>query len=227
MKITKYPQSCFLLESKGEKIIIDPGNMVKTHMSDFDINSWTNIDIILITHKHSDHCDAELVKEIQNQNPNALIYTNSEVAQILKENGINTNVVKENDNLEFNDIKVEVTPAQHGYLYLMKGGKFPKENIGYIIDDGKHRVYHTSDTIMFEHNLKADIVLAPISGHNVVLEPLCAIEFANNDIGADLLIPCHYEHENHPIGTSWFEEAAKKLNFTKYKILQNGESIEI
>ncbi|MFZ2189994.1 MAG: MBL fold metallo-hydrolase [Candidatus Magasanikiibacteriota bacterium] len=227
MKITKYPQSCFLIETKGQRFIIDSGNMVKTHMPEFNINDWQNITAILITHKHSDHCDPELIKEIQNLNPNVPIYTNSEMAGILKENDINTNIVKEGDILEFSEIRVEVTPAKHGYIYLMKGGGYPNENVGYIFDDGEKRVYHTSDTIMFEHNLKADIVLAPICGHNVVLEPTSAIEFADHDMHADLLIPCHYEHKNHPIGTDKFEMIAKEINYTKYKILKNGETLII
>jgi len=227
MKITKYPQSCFLLESKDKKIIIDPGNMVKTYMPEFDINSWKNIDVILITHKHSDHVDSELIKEIQNLNPNVLIYTNTEVVEKLKAENIEANLVKEGGVLEFGKTKVEVTPAQHGFIYLMKGGGFPKENIGFIIDDGEKRIYHTSDTIMFEHELKADIVLAPICGHHIALEPACAIEFVKDDIGAELMIPCHYENENHPIGTEVFEQIAKKIDYTEYKILQNGESLEV
>lgn len=227
MKITKYPQSCFLIETKGQKFIIDPGNMVKTHMPDFNINDWKNITAVLITHKHSDHQDAGLLKEILSLNPAVLIYTNSDVADILKNENINANIVKESDVLEFKEVRVEVTPARHGYIYLMKGGGYPKENVGYILDDGERRVYHTSDTIMFEHNLQADIVLAPVCGHNVVLEPLSAIEFVENDMKADLLIPCHYENINHPLGTDRFEQVAKEKKYTKYKILKNGESLEL
>ena len=27
MKITKFPQSCLLIETKGKKILVDPGNL--------------------------------------------------------------------------------------------------------------------------------------------------------------------------------------------------------
>jgi len=227
MQITKYPQSCFLIETKNKRIIIDPGNMVKTHMPEFDINSWQNIDAVLLTHKHSDHVDADLIKEIKKLNPQVRIYANAEVVEILQTKGVEANLVKKNDILNFDEIKVEVTPALHGFIYLMKGGGYPKENVGYIIDDGEHRVYHTSDTIMFEHSLKADIVLVPICGHNVVLEPTSAIEFVDSDMQANLMIPCHYENENHPLGTDQFEQIAKKMNYTKFKILKNGETLVI
>lgn len=49
MKITKYPQSCLLVETKGKKILIDPGTL-KYKEEYFDV--WNNVDIILITHKH-------------------------------------------------------------------------------------------------------------------------------------------------------------------------------
>ena len=56
MKITKFPQSCLLIETKGKKILIDPGNL-KYKEEYFDI--WNNVDIILITHKHKVHDTSE------------------------------------------------------------------------------------------------------------------------------------------------------------------------
>ena len=46
MKITKYPQSCLLIETKGKKILIDPGAL-KYKEEYFEV--WNSVDIILIT----------------------------------------------------------------------------------------------------------------------------------------------------------------------------------
>ena len=63
MKIIKYPQSCLLVETKGKKILIDPGTL-KYKEEYFDV--WNNVDIILITHKHPDHCNIEILEKISN-----------------------------------------------------------------------------------------------------------------------------------------------------------------
>ena len=62
MKIIKYPQSCLLVETKGKKILIDPGTL-KYKEEYFDV--WNNVDIILITHKHPDHCNTEILEKIK------------------------------------------------------------------------------------------------------------------------------------------------------------------
>lgn len=59
MKITKFPQSCLLIETKGKKILIDPGTL-KYKEEYFEI--WNKVDTILITHKHSDHCNIEILE---------------------------------------------------------------------------------------------------------------------------------------------------------------------
>lgn len=61
MKITKFPQSSLLIETKGKKILIDPGNL-KYKEEYFDI--WNNVDIILIKHKHPDHCNTEILENL-------------------------------------------------------------------------------------------------------------------------------------------------------------------
>ena len=42
MKLTKYAQSCFLIETEGKKILIDPGNCVEEE----NIKSFRDIDFL-------------------------------------------------------------------------------------------------------------------------------------------------------------------------------------
>lgn len=73
MKITKYPQSCLLIETKEKRILVDPGNL-KYKDEYFDV--WNNVDVIFITHKHPDHCYSEVLEKMDER---IKIYSSSEV----------------------------------------------------------------------------------------------------------------------------------------------------
>ena len=217
MKITKYPQSCILIETKGKKILIDPGNL------DFEesfIEEWKNPDTILITHKHADHCNVEAINKIITENTK--VYTTKEVLDFYSD--LSAEVVKEGDVIDSNEIKIEVVKAVHGYVPLFKQGKGINENVGYIIDDGDKRAYHTSDSICFENDYKCDVLFIPVVGH-IVMGPWEAAMFAK-ETGASLVIPVHYDHPRHPMDKELVEKefSAQDLN---YKFLENKESVEI
>lgn len=61
MQITKYNQSCLLVETNDKRILIDPSNIDYTDV--MYNKEWVNIDAILITHKHQDHCYGEIIKK--------------------------------------------------------------------------------------------------------------------------------------------------------------------
>lgn len=217
MKITKYPQSCLLVETKGKKILIDPGNL-KYKEEYFDV--WNSVDIILITHKHIDHCNTEILEKI---NDNIKIYSTQEVQDANKT--LNINIIKENDIIELDDIKVEVVHAVHGYQPLLKGGKEIYENVGYIIDDGENRLYTTSDTICFKNDYKADILCVPVTGYGLTMSAFEAALYAK-EVGATLTIPIHMDNSAFPPDYKFIEEMFNKYE-VEYEILENEESIEI
>jgi len=218
MKITKFPQSCLLIETKGKKILIDPGTL-KYKDEYFEI--WNSVDIILVTHKHSDHCNVEILKKIDD---NIKIYSSNEVKDTYPELPIN--IVKEGESIDIGSkITVEVVHAEHGYIPPMKTGAKVIENIGYIIDDGENRVYVTSDTICFQNEYKCDIICVPISDYGVVMGPFEASLFAK-ETNAKLIIPLHADSPKYPVNFDFIEEMFKK-NEVEYEILENDESIEI
>lgn len=217
MKITKYPESCLLIEIKGKKILIDPG-VLKYKEEYFDI--WSKVDAICVTHKHSDHCNVELLEKL---GENIKIYSSSEVKNTYPQ--LNVNIVKENDVITVGDVKIEVVHAEHGYLPPMKNGGKVIENIGYIVDDGETRVYATSDTICFQNEYKCDILCAPVSDNGVVMGPFEVALFAK-EAGAKLIIPVHNDSPNYPVDFEYVKSVFEK-NEVDYEILENGESIEI
>ena len=217
MKITKFPQSCLLIESEEKKILVDPGNL-KYKDEYFDI--WNSVDVILITHKHPDHCNVEVLEKL---NKDISIYSTKEVADTYT--GLNINIVKEDDVLKFGNVKVEVVYAVHGYQPLLRGDKEIHENVGYIIDDGENRLYSTSDTICFKNDYKADILCVPVTGHGVTMSAFEAALYAK-EVGAVLTIPIHMDNPMFPPDFEFIEEMFGKYE-VEYEILENGESIEI
>ena len=216
MKITKYPQSCLLIETKEKKILIDPGIL---NYKDEYFNIWNNVDIILITHKHPDHCNTAVLEKL---NKSILIYSTKEVKEANENLSINT--IKENDILKIGDITIEVVHAIHGYQPLLKGKEI-NENVGYIIDDGENRLYTTSDTICFKNNYKANILCVPITGHGLTMSAFEAALYAK-EVEATLTIPVHMDNPAFPPDLNYFKEMFEKYE-AEYEILENGETIEI
>lgn len=66
MKITKLEHSGIALEKSGETLLCDPVE-IQEKLPDFN-----NVVAIIITHKHGDHFQPEVIMKILAQNPNAL-----------------------------------------------------------------------------------------------------------------------------------------------------------
>lgn len=217
MKITKFPQSCLVIETKGKKILVDPGNL-KYKEEYFDI--WNSVDVILITHKHSDHCNTEVLEKL---NKNIKIYSTKEVQDAYE--CLNINIIKENDVIKLDDITIEVVLAIHGYQPLLKGAKEIHENVGYIVDDGKNRLYTTSDTICFKNDYKADILCIPVTGHGLTMSAFEAALYSK-EVGAVLTLPIHMDNPAFPPDFKYIEEMFNKYE-VDYEILDNDETIEV
>lgn len=215
MKITKYPQSCLMIEANNKKILIDAGSL---KYQDKFLEEWKKVDVILITHKHGDHIKNDVLKDI-----NVPIYSTQEVQDNYPE--INFNIIKENDIVELDKIKIEVVKAIHGYNPLLKNGGEVLENVGYIIDDGNHRLYITSDTICFNNDYKADIVALPVTGYGLTMTAFEASLFSK-ELGANLVLPIHMDNEKYPTNINYMKENFDKFQIN-YKVLNIEESIEI
>lgn len=220
MKLTRFGQSCVLLETKGKRILVDPGSY---HYDDSLVdNEWIGISLILITHKHGDHCNVEAINKIIARD-NSELYTTQEVAKTYSE--LSPKIIKQGDNININSIKIEVVNAVHGYIPTLKGGKEALEGVGYIVDDGEKRAYFTGDTICFANDYKCDVIFVPICNHGLVMSPFEAGLFAK-ETGAELVVPYHYESPNYPGDLDKTKKEFDKQGLN-YKILERGESVEV
>lgn len=220
MKITKYNQSTLLLDTKGLRILIDPSSIGYTEKM---LEEWINIDIILITHKHPDHCSIEAINQIVKRD-SAVVYTTKEVSD---KYDLKCRIVASSNTYQFKDILIEVTEAVHGYLTGMRENDNEiKENVGYIIDDGDTRLYTTSDTINFYNEYKCDVLCMPFNGNGLTMGLFDGLGFVKG-IKPKLLLPIHMQHPL-PFMNPDLNELRKMLDEEKinYVVMGVNESIE-
>ncbi len=215
MKITKYPQSCLMIETNNKRILVDAGGL-KYKEKYFDI--WKQADIILLTHKHGDHVNYDVLKNI-----GISIYSTLEVQNTYPE--LKINIIKENDNINLDSINIEVVKAVHGYNPNLKNGGEVFENVGYIIDDDKTRLYITSDTICFNNDYKADIVALPVTAYGLTMSSYEASLFAK-ELGAKLVLPIHMDNEKYPTNLEYMKKNFETFDIN-YKVLEIEESLEV
>ncbi len=215
MKIKKYPQSCLMIETNNKKILVDAGSL---KYQDKFFDDWKNADILLITHKHEDHIKADIINEL-----NIPVYSTNEVQSTYPD--INFNIVKENDVLNLDNIKIEVVKAIHGYNPNLKNGGEVFENVGFIIDDGNIRLYITSDTICFNNDYKADVVALPVTAYGLTMSSYEASLFAK-DLAVKLVLPIHMDNEKYPTDIEHMKNNFEMFDIN-YKILNIEEEIEI
>jgi L-ascorbate metabolism protein UlaG (beta-lactamase superfamily) len=216
MEITKFGQSCVLIETNDKKILIDPGHY---ELNDKVKKQWQNVDAIFVTHKHGDHCNSNAIKQT---NPNTKIYATNETAKAHPE--LDFEIVKVGDIITIDKVRVEIIKAVHGFVPSFRGGNEVYEGVGFVVE-GEKRVYLVGDSLCFDCNVKCDILFVPICNHGIVMGPSDASKFAK-DLNPELVIPYHYDSPNYP---GDLNEVKKYFDNVKlnYKILGIGEQIKI
>lgn len=207
MKITKYPQSCLVVEDKGVRLVIDPGSFVADK---YEARELGNINLILITHEHKDHLDISYLNDIIELNPGVEIWANQSVANLIPT--YITKVVTDANEYNFRSMIIRSVYIKH---VLMPNGDPGPENTGYIIND---IFFHPGDGI--DTNESADIVAAPLAGPDI--SPKDVIEFIKCT-QAKTVVPIHYDYW--PAKPRMFEHLI--ANNIKYIILNNGQSVNL
>ena len=208
MKITKYGHSCLFVEEGGKSFLIDPGNYVVEDGS-LSENDIETLDYLLITHEHLDHMDTPFIKKLTKKFPNAIVLSNTSVADILGKEGISVQT-------KANEL-VSLEEVPHEEIFM---GPAPK-NIMLTIAG---KLSHPGDSHHFKTS--SPILALPIQGSWG--STTNAVHLAAK-LMPKVIIPIHDWH--------WHDKARQwayghlETYFKKIEIdfigLQTGETIEI
>lgn len=208
MKVTKYPQSCLILEKSGKRAIIDPGSLVSAK---FKVENLLPIDLILITHEHIDHVDPKLLNEIL-ASKKVPVIANKSTANILGERV--TKIVEEGETLNIEGFEITARELPHS---LMVDGSEGPQNTGYVIDKN---FFHPGDGINLS-SLKVETAAIPIAGPDI--SPKDVASFIKQ-LECKTVIPIHYDYftaSPEMLNNEYFFPGIKTI------ILKHGESTEI
>lgn len=126
MTITKFGHCCLLLETRGKRILIDPGTLSQ------NFEALTGIDIILITHEHADHCHTESIASLLKTNPEAIVVTNTSVAALLRTLHIEAHILEGRDTASIIDVTLTAYDGTHVEIFEDYG---IVQNTGYLVND--------------------------------------------------------------------------------------------
>jgi len=210
MKVTKYPQSCLLIEDNGRRLLIDPGSLVPMHFKAADL---LPIDAILITHEHPDHADPELIKTLLAAKAVPVI-ANASTKKLFPD--LVTEVVSDGQDFDAAGWKIQARELPH---CLMVDGTPGPQNTGYVIEGV---LFHPGDGITIE-NLQVDNTAVPFAGPDI--SPKDVFDFIKAT-GAKTIIPIHYDYftANIPVISQWINRAMPDVKFMP---LENGQSTEL
>ena len=151
MNITKYGHCCLLIETRGLRILTDPGSYSTMQSKARDV------DVVLITHEHPDHLHIESLKEILKNNPAAKVITNSAVGKILDGERIAYDKVSHGETHDIKGVHIQGFGTRHEEIYEEIG---QVENTGYFIDN---KLFYPGDAF-YNPEREVDILALPVAG---------------------------------------------------------------
>ncbi len=151
MKITKFGHCCLLIEENNVRILTDPG------IYSVGQNDLKNIDMILISHDHSDHLHIDSLKEVLKNNPQAEIITNKTIGTMLDKENISYEIVEDKQNYSFKEVLIEAFGDEHTPIYP----SLPKmQNTGYFI---ANKLFYPGDAFT-NPGKSVEILALPVAG---------------------------------------------------------------
>lgn len=200
----------------------------------------TGIDIITSSHNHTDHLDAETLLPLLSANPQArLVIPRANRAFVLERLGAVEERLVDIDageTLSLGPVTITGIPAAHNTVERDENGccKF----LGFVTQAGGLTCYHSGDTLLHDGLIPAiepfapDIAFLPINGNKPErrvsgnLDGREAAEVAKA-IHAGLAIPHHFDMFAFNTASPDLFESECQLLGQKYRVLRNGEGIDL
>jgi L-ascorbate metabolism protein UlaG (beta-lactamase superfamily) len=213
-------QSGFLLHWQGHHLLFDPylsDSLTKKYAAtDKPHVRMTErvvaperlnfINVVTSSHNHTDHLDPETLLPLLRGNPRLeLIIPEANREFVVDRLKLVAELPRGLDAGQFTSasgFKIHAVPAAHEHLE--RDGHGLHRFLGYVVEFGGGFVYHSGDTVLYDgmeewlRRWPIDVALLPINGRapeRRVAGNLRGSEAAqlSKEIGARLVIPCHYE----------------------------------
>ena len=130
----------------------DPGSFTYPFASDVPM-----VSVVIITHEHGDHIHVPAVRELVQTNPNLTIVTNSSVAALLKQEGIEATVLEGTNSMTVAGVHLEAFDARHAEIFEEVG---QVQNTGYFITE---RLFYPGDAYA-EPAKPVEVLALPVGG---------------------------------------------------------------
>lgn len=244
-------QEGFIIKHDNKFIAIDPylSNYVDENCCQFvkwkrlypapvAAEKLTFLNFVLCTHTHYDHSDPWTLTKIAEANPDVkFIVPAPETAAYYSYGLKKENIIpaRADETITADGFKITPIPAAHEVFHTDENGDY--RELGYIIDDGKNRIFHAGDMCMYDGLInrlkKIDVAILPVNGRdyfrnaNDIIGNFNCVEAATlaQKIKAKMLVPVHHDlYEVNRISSASFVEMLSTVNKNqRYHIFVPGE----
>jgi len=237
----------FLIQLGGKRILIDPvfGNIPfykRQIKAPYKVDDLGNIDYLLVSHTHYDHCDRASISVVEKMKPKAIVPLKMSTLIHDIAPDISSHELDWYEDYQDNDLTITLVPARH----WGRRSAFDKNSVlwgGYILTYKNKSIYFAGDSAPGSHfkeigqRYDIDIALLPIGAYKPEyimkenhLNPQEAFD-AFRQLKAKRMIPMHYgtfdltdEPLDEPL--QWMQEIDQK-NPEKICFMKAGEVLKL
>ncbi|MGE0755444.1 MAG: MBL fold metallo-hydrolase [Pirellulaceae bacterium] len=243
-------QSGFLLQWRGQHLLFDPylsdsltrkyAQTDKPHvrMTQRVVapEQLAFVDVVTSSHRHTDHLDSDSLLPLWRRHSGLRVVVPAAdlafAAERLSVDAARLDAIDVGQQVEVGPFTIHAVPAAHEALERDDLGQY--RYLGYVVEFGGRVVYHSGDTVRYDGMVAClrrwaiDVALLPINGRLAerrVAGNLWGREAAQlaRDIGAQVVIPCHYEmFEFNTVPPDEFVAAAEEQG-QAFRVLRAGE----
>jgi L-ascorbate metabolism protein UlaG (beta-lactamase superfamily) len=197
------------------------------------------VDVVTSSHNHTDHLDPDTLQPLAAANPRLILACpEANRATARERSGLPDDRIVGLDHpgpaMNLPPFRLHPMPAAHEALERDAAGRLIY--LGYVIEAGPFRIYHSGDTVLFDGQIellrehRVDLALLPINGRapeRRVAGNLRGAEAAQlaRAGAARLAVPCHYDlFAFNTASPDEFEAACQRFG-QAYHVLRLGEKL--
>lgn len=201
--MTKYPQSCLLVEAHGARLLFDPGAQALTPRG---AETFGRVDAVFYTHRHSDHFDVRLLADY---GANVRVVCNADVATLIQDSHVE--VVADGQEVFVGGVSV----AAHELAHCATVDGLPgPPNTGFLVAG---EFLHPGDSV--ETALSVSKIALPISGPSISMADAYRMVAST---GATAVLPIHYD-----VYPARPERFAQACGIAKVVLAEPGQTVEL